>query len=286
MMNGAAPSLSSAPFLLIFTDLDGTLLDSETYSWEDAREAIVLCRKGGVPVIPASSKTRAEIEVLRRQIPLPGPFISENGGGIFFPMTSDGDPPPEAVPDGNLWKWAQGMPYEKLVPALQDIGSELGITLLGFSQMPVHQIADLTGLDLSMARLAATREFDEPFVIRSPGNPDIAALRRAAEQRGLTITEGGRFFHLHTANDKGKAVERVVSLYRQRHRKVISVALGDSPNDFPMLEQADLPVLIRSKRHFPGLEKRIPGLVVTREEGPNGWNEAVSHILESRSGQE
>jgi mannosyl-3-phosphoglycerate phosphatase len=190
------------------------------------------------------------------------------------------------VPDEKLWKWPQGMSYQKLVPALEEIGSELGFTLLGFSHMPIDQIAELTGLDIPQARLAARREFDEPFVIRAPGNPDKTALRRAAEQRGLTITEGGRFFHLHATNNKGKAMEHIVSLFRQRHGNVISVALGDSPNDFPMLERADLPVLIRSKRDFPELIKRIPGLVTTREEGPKGWNEAVLHILESRSKQE
>jgi mannosyl-3-phosphoglycerate phosphatase len=237
-----------------------------------------------VKVIPASSKTRAEMEILRDRIPFSGPFISENGGGIFLPVTSE-KPPPGAMVDGDLWKWPQGTPYEVLRRVLKEIGKELGYTLIGFSDMSIDRIADLTGLDTSVARLAASREFDEPFLVDSPVNPDMKALRRAAKQRGLMIAEGGRFIHLQGMNDKGRAMEQLMSLYGKRQGKVVSVALGDSPNDFSMLERADFPVLIRSKRDYPELIKRIPGLVVTRGEGPKGWNEAVLHILQSRSEQ-
>jgi len=70
---------------LIFTDLDGTLLDHDTYGWEEALPALDLCRRLGVPVILVSSKTRAEMDVLQNRLGLSAPFISENGGGIFFP---------------------------------------------------------------------------------------------------------------------------------------------------------------------------------------------------------
>jgi mannosyl-3-phosphoglycerate phosphatase len=285
MKDDAFPGLSMNPAWVLFTDLDGTLLDSDTYSWEEAREALDLCRQRGVNIIPASSKTRAEMEVLRDLISLPGPFISENGGGIFLPIRSGEEPPPGAMADGELWKWPQGVPYKDLRRLLKEIGEEMGYTLIGFSDMGVDRIADLTGLDTSMAKLAARREFDEPFLVGSPVNPDMRALRRAAEQRGLTIAEGGRFIHLQGVNDKGRAMEQLISLYEKRHGRVVSVALGDGPNDFSMLERADFPVLIRSKRDYPELIKRIPSLVVTRGEGPKGWNEAVLHILQSRSEQ-
>lgn len=286
MIDDAGPSLSGGPFRLVFTDLDGTLLDAETYSWEEAGEALTLCRQHGAPVILTSSKTRAEMEILRDRMALSDPFISENGGGIFLPVTPGEGPVPEAECDGNLWKIVQGSLSAQIRPALKEIGEELGYRIIGFSDMKINQIASLTGLDIQMARLAAQREFDEPFVIRSPGHPDIDALRRAAEKRGLMITQGGRFFHLHGKTDKGRAMERIIAYYRRTHPKVLSMALGDSPNDFPMLERADVPVLVRSKRDFPDLLKRMPALVITRQEGPKGWNEAVLNFLESRSEQE
>jgi len=286
MIDRAGPNLTGKPLRLVFTDLDGTILDSESYSWEEAAQALDLCRQQRVPVILASSKTRAEMEIIRARMSLADPFIVENGGGIFLPGISGGRPLPEAEQDGSLWKVVLGRPYSHLVHALKEIGKELGYTLAGFSDLDINQIVSLTGLDKGMAQLAAKREFDEPFVVYSPENPDIRALQNAAKKRGLTVTRGGRFFHLHGANDKGRAMAQIVALYRQMHHKVISMALGDSPNDFPMLECADVPVLVGSEHDFPGLSSRIPGIVFTNRPGPGGWNKAVLNFLESRSEKE
>ncbi|MFZ0447640.1 MAG: HAD-IIB family hydrolase [Desulfatiglandaceae bacterium] len=272
---------SSSPLQrLIFSDLDGTLLDPETYGWEEAQEALDLCGRRCVPVILASSKTRAEMEILRGRMSLTGPFIVENGGGIFLPTRTFKDQPPGACLEKDLWKWPQGPAYESLTHALGEIRQELGYPIRGFSEMTIREISGLTGLGEEMARKAAQREFDEPFIIRAPGIPDLGALHSAAVRRGLSITEGGRFFHLQGPIDKGMAMDRVVFLYRGLFGKVLSVALGDSPNDFSMLERADYPVLIRSRVDFPEFVNRVPSLTVTREKGPRGWNEAVLNILD------
>ena len=70
---------------LVITDLDGTLLDSETYSFDEALPAIRHIQTHNIPLILCSSKTRAEIETYRKQLDNGHPFISENGGGIFIP---------------------------------------------------------------------------------------------------------------------------------------------------------------------------------------------------------
>ncbi|MFH1490792.1 MAG: HAD-IIB family hydrolase, partial [Pseudomonadota bacterium] len=79
---------------MIFTDLDGTLLDHETYEWKEAEPALNRCKLLRIPLILVSSKTRAEINVIRNELGLTAPFISENGGGIFFPPEETHEPPP------------------------------------------------------------------------------------------------------------------------------------------------------------------------------------------------
>jgi HAD superfamily hydrolase (TIGR01484 family) len=71
--------------LIIFTDLDGTLLDYSTYSFEPALPALQLLKERDIPFIICSSKTKKEIEYYRKKIGNNHPFISENGGGIFIP---------------------------------------------------------------------------------------------------------------------------------------------------------------------------------------------------------
>ena len=62
-MAHVAPHDPALPFYLVFTDLDGTLLDHRIYSFEDALPALDFCRKTHVPVILISSKTRAEMDL-------------------------------------------------------------------------------------------------------------------------------------------------------------------------------------------------------------------------------
>ncbi|MBW2608957.1 MAG: HAD-IIB family hydrolase [Deltaproteobacteria bacterium] len=276
---GPASGGNDTPFIVIFTDLDGTLLDHHSYAWDKAKPALDTCRRHHVPVIMVSSKTRAEMDVLRKKLNLPSPFISENGGGIFFPKKCIGSVPPGTVFVKNIWKWSIGTPYEILVQSLREIREKLGWKIRGFSDMTPEEISHLTGLDLVSSRLAAIREYDEPFMILEQDDKDIDALFDAAKQRELQITEGGRFYHIHGKTDKGAAVKKVISWYEESYPQVFTIALGDSPNDFSMLKQVDHPILIRSKRDFPEIAERFQGMEVTRETGPEGWNSAVLEIL-------
>ena len=278
MRRGVSPK-TLGPFVVVFTDLDGTLLDHQTYEWEEAKPALNRCQALQVPLILVSSKTRTEMDVLRHELGLISPFISENGGGIFFPEEGSDPVPPDTVLEDGLWKWSLGLPYHSLVKALQEIRDALGWKIRGFSDMSLEEISDLTGLDLESSRLASLREYDEPFILVEEVERDPHALNEAAKQRGLNVTRGGRFYHLHGKNDKGVAIDKLVAWYVQHHAHVVTMALGDSPNDFSMLQKVTHPVLIRSSRQFPGLQEMIPALQVTKEKGPKGWNAAVLEIL-------
>ncbi|MBN2418309.1 MAG: HAD-IIB family hydrolase, partial [Deltaproteobacteria bacterium] len=132
---------------IIFSDLDDTLLDHDSYKWEKAEHALEYCKNSNIPVILVSSKTRAEIVSIHRAMGLDFPFISENGGGIFFPLTYE----KELGGTGfsfmkDLFKVTLGKPYEELVVQLQEIASDTGLKLRGFSQMDCKEVMELTGL--------------------------------------------------------------------------------------------------------------------------------------------
>ncbi len=264
----------SCPNIVIFTDLDGTLLSAEDYSWKDAEESLELCRKLGIPVVLVSSKTRAEIELIREEMDIKTPFVSENGGAIF--LEKDEMPLEGAKFDGKYHRVELGVPYNILVSALKEIKNKLGWNIKGFSDMSVEEIAYLTGLDLSLAYLASLREYDEPFLILNEIE-DISPLVKMAESKGLKVFKGGRFYHIQGKNDKGEAVQILKSWYKKDKGDIISVALGDSPNDFPMLMKVDYPVLITSQKDY---HPDIPNLKISRFPGPKGWNEEVLNIIQ------
>ena len=207
------------------------------------------------------------------------PFISENGGGVFFPREGKHPYPPDAILSHGVRKWSIGPSYDFLVKALGEIRDEQGWKIRGFSEMTPEEISGITGLDLASARLASQREYDEPFTLMEEGGRNMDTLNHVAGQKGLRITRGGRFYHLHGKSDKGEAMGRLVAWYRTYHPSLMTIVLGDSPIDFSMLRRADYPVLIRSSHQYPELQKMIPRLKVTQELGPKGWNAAVLDIL-------
>ena len=203
------------PQPIIFTDLDGTLLDHDTYSFSAALPAIKLIKKKEIPLVLCSSKTRAEIEYWRSRLENLHPFISENGGGIFIPLSYFSEDDIGAMRlkakmvDG-YHELVLGTPYPVLRGALEDLRIHV-FGIKGFGDMSAGEVAQLTGLSGKEAELAKNREFDEPFIF--PGDQrKLKALLSSIREKGLRCAQG-RFFHLMGDNDKGKAMEVLKRLY-------------------------------------------------------------------------
>lgn len=267
---------------LIFTDLDGTLLDHHTYSWDAAKEALAEIKRRRVPLIFVTSKTRAELEVLRRKLDHVHPFVTENGGGIFIPhgyfrLRVEGT---EKV--GPYHCRALARPYPEAIAALEELAADARVGVVGFHQMSVREIAQNTGLSMKQAELARRREFDEPFFFTGVREQDTERFVLAARRRGMKVTRGGRFWHLATGGDKGSAVRYLTKLYdRSAHRRLRSVGLGDSLNDLSLLTAVDKAVLL------PQPDGSFDHEVLARltrfsrgiAPGPAGWNQAVLLFL-------
>jgi mannosyl-3-phosphoglycerate phosphatase len=268
------------PQLIVYTDLDGTLLDAKTYAFDAAREALDALRARSVPLIPASSKTRVEIERLRAGLDHHHPFIVENGGGIFIPKGYFDFPLEGAVLRGPYQVIELGLPHVAVRLALKEIAHALNCRIRGFGDMTTEEVAERMGLSSSDALLAKQREYDEPFLVES-APPPVDAIRAKAEARGLRCTSGGRFHHLMGPNDKGLACRHLIDFYRRRHDSVITVAIGDSLNDLPMLAEADRPILVQRAdgTHDPAVT--LPNLTRAPGIGPVGWNRSVLDVLQS-----
>jgi mannosyl-3-phosphoglycerate phosphatase len=263
--------------VLLLSDLDGTLLDSRTYSYEPARPALEAIGRQGVPLVVVTSKTRAEVELWRRRLGNEEPFIVENGGAIYipagyFPFEVEGARRRDGYDVIEL-----GTPYVKLVAALRRAVQESGCEALGFSDMSVADICRRTLLTVQQAEFAKQREYDEPFEILGPGT---YRLLEAVEGLGMGWTRGDRFYHLTGGNDKVVAVARLIGLYRRAWGEVTSVGVGDGPNDVKFLNAVDLPVIVQS-RYADAVRRAVPRALVSRLPGPHGWNEVVVRAISS-----
>jgi mannosyl-3-phosphoglycerate phosphatase len=264
---------------LVFSDLDGTLLDEETYSYEDALAALHALRELKVPLILCSSKTRAEIEFWRERLENLHPFIVENGGAIFLPRNYFPNRPKEAKQHVDAYDVIEfGTPYSELVATLAKAADKSGCKVLGFNEMTAAEVSELTLLPLHQAELARQREYDEAFEILGSNGDQ---LLQEIENVGMKWTRGGRFHHIMGANDKGVAVRCLTELYRCEFGHVVTLGLGDGPNDIPFLSEVDRAIVLRSR--FAGdLAAAIPRSIVTRSPGPHGWNETLLELLREK----
>lgn len=270
--------MNKNPSLLVFTDLDGTLLDHKTYAFEPARPAIAILREKAIPLILCSSKTRVEIEEIREALQNAHPFIAENGAVVFIPRWYFTHPFSFHKEERDYLVIELGTPYPKLREVLKRMKKELPCRIRGFGDMGIKEVAELTRLSLAQAELAKKREYDEPFLME--GKEAEGLVREMAGRFGLQVTRGGRFFHLLGGNDKGKAVRRLIELYGKEGHLLQTLGVGDSLNDLPMLAAVNHPILVQKPKggHDPAV--RLDNLVLAKGPGPQGWNQAVLEALE------
>lgn len=264
--------------LVVFSDLDGTLLSHHEYDWGPARPALAALRARGVPVVPASSKTRREIERWRERLGLDGPCISENGGALWIPAGWLAARPPGADEVAGWWRIGFGVPYPALRAALPRLAAALGVALVGFGDMTAGDVAARTGLPPADVADAMARDFDEPFAPDRPLTPEEEGrLASLAAAQGLTVTRGGRFHHLLGGCSKGRAARRLIELLGGAR----SVAVGDADNDLDMLEAADEAIVVARPdgSHAPGLVGALPRARFTGGAGPAGFAEGMAAVL-------
>jgi mannosyl-3-phosphoglycerate phosphatase len=272
------------PNLIVFTDLDGSLLDITTYSYKAALPALTALREQGIPLILASSKTRAEMEPIRQRLDLHNPFIVENGGAVFvpqgffeFPLERMRTRPPYQVME-------LGLPYHMLREVLKQIEDAIETPLQGFGDLSVETIMQVTGLPRADASLAKQREYDEPFLLQGP-QPLIEEVCRQIVTRGLRWTKGGRLFHLTGDNDKGEAASILLRCYHRQQRmrgeteRIETIGIGDSINDTTLLAMVDYPILVQKQDGSYDPDIQLPRMIHAPGIGPVGWNEAVLELL-------
>ena len=250
--------------LLIFSDLDATLLDHNTYSFQEALPALQLIRKRKIPLILSSSKTYDEMIVIRKELNNHDPFIYENGSGIYF--------------EGN--KVSLGISHSEISNLLQDLKKRF--SFISFYELGPEGIQKETGLDIYASERAYRREFTEPLIWKD-STQNLIIFKQLLQQNNLTAAQGGRFLTISSTKNKGDALLWVKKRYESIAKlKITTIGLGDSENDINMLDCADNAIIVRHPKKLPPNINGHASLIITDAIGPKGWNEAIINILDEQ----
>jgi D-glycerate 3-kinase len=267
---------------LIFTDLDGTLMDHYNYSSTAAYPALNYCHELEIPIIPTTSKTFAELLVIRQQLNLDGPFIVENGAAVYIPKHITLSLKGRCEDKGHYWCYSLAPKRAKWLAIVDQLNTEFHGEFTHFEAMTTLALTAATGLTFPAAKLAKQREYGEPILWLGTSERREAFITRATEL-GARPVSGGRFIHITGESDKATAMQWLLDQYRRHFvgKEFLSIALGDGPNDISMLEQADFACQVRSPTHpFPPLQRALSAPTYqTKLVGPAGWNEYITTYI-------
>lgn len=272
--------MTNHPHPVVYTDIDGTLLDLETYGYAGSASAVARLVSQGVPVVLCSSKTRAEQEELRQVLGIPDPFIVENGSAVvipvdYFPFELPGEPGA-----AGWWVIVLGVGAGQIRRALAAACTRQGLLMQGYGDMSVAEVAEVTGLDPAAAARAREREYSET-VVTCLSPREVEALNSELARDDLVAVSGGRF-HTVTSrkSDKGAAVRVLKGLFRRQLGDIVTIGIGDSTNDLPLLAAVDRAYVVQRP---DGTWQDTAGLAVTRVPGigPMGWQQVASEITQA-----
>lgn len=261
--------------LVVFTDLDGTLIDHHTYDIEVSRLALQQLAGRGIPLVFCSSKTFAEQQHLQKQLGLFLPFIFENGSAAAIPH---GFFPENLYPTA---RHEQG--YDVVVFAHADaVALRAALAhfpeVRGYADASDAEMSAATGLAGDALGRARERWFTETLL--SPLHEDQAAdIGQRLKPDGFSLSQGGRFYTVQSETvNKGRTVQWMMEIFRQAMSNSIHfAAVGDSLNDVPMLQVVDFPFLVqRPDQTWASMD--IPHLTRMEAVGPAGFSAVVSQL--------
>ena len=262
---------------VLFTDLDGTLLDFFDYSYDVAIPALEALKKRNIPIVFCTAKTLAENEYYQKEMGIEHPFIVDNGGAIFIPRKYFSFNYDSKI-EGDYCVIELGAPYTMLRVALTEIREETGFKIIGFGDMTAEEVAKDANFSVEKAELAKAKKYNESFIFDEPKEKE-AILFDKIREKGFGFTHGGKYYDIHGKNvSKGKAVTILTQLFKKQYGVVKTIGVGDSMNDISMLNVVEQPAIVKNKQGI-WLDISLPALYKADGVGPEGWVEVTKKFI-------
>ena len=257
--------------ILIFTDLDGSLLNRENFEFGSIKNFLKDLLSEGIFIIPNSSKTAKEIVNFNEELEEKLPFITENGSAIHDLNLINSNFPEKITLSREVKEIYQI--FKKKVPL------NLQVKCSFLRDLNKKQQLEILGLPKNKIKYAINRDFTLPFNFNGNRNQK-EKLKKYILNSGLTIQEGGRVINLCDNVSKSQAMRNVIKVFKKiDNQKLITIAVGDNFNDLDMLKNSDFPCLVFNDEFT--LEKiNINNCIVSKQPAPEGWKEIVKMALD------
>ena len=257
--------------IIIFSDLDGTLLDKNTFKFdiiEDYFRDLIL---KGVIIIPSSSKTESELLDFNRHYNLKLSFISENGSAIHGLDLIN-----KKIPNKILISRSIDEIYNIYN---KTISSHLKQKIIFISNLNIEEQIKIFGLPQDKLLLAKKRNHSIPIQFKG-SEIEKKDFIKLMNDVGLSVQTGGRIMNICDNTNKSKAMSKTKELLgKGTDEKIITIGVGDNQNDIEMLKNCDYACLVKND-NFDSSLINIDNLIKSSEPSPKGWADVIKTAIQ------
>ena len=264
---------------LIFTDLDGTLLDHENYSYGNNKKLISRIVSNQNEIIFNTSKTFSESTNLLKELNLTNmPFSTENGAVLYFPKNRF-KKNKNSSDYGRYWKIRIAKLSSKIWYKFL-LKKQKTFKFLIAQDLPFKDLTKYTNLINTSKML--NREASQ-LIIWKDSFLNLKKFKNdlKSEKDGVLI-QGSRFMQISSICNKRIAKKLISHIYDIQFHDTYSkntIALGDSKNDIDMLNSATHACLIKNPSGvFPKLRSNKKNIYKSSKLAPNGWSQLIIRL--------
>jgi len=256
--------------VVIFTDLDGSLLHRDTFKFDTIKDYISNLVDQGIIIIPNSSKTEKEIEKFNEELGVKLPYISENGSSIQGLNLINVNFPNKII---------LSREKEELLKIFKDkVPEQLRDKCVQISKIIKKEQKKIFGQTDDKLKNALNRKYTLPFLFVGNKN-EKNKLTKILNSNLLTLQEGGRVLNLCDNINKIKSMNRVIKILKKTEDKIKTIGVGDNYNDLEMLKNCDVPCLVFNDQ-FKLDKINIDNLIFSNKPSPEGWADVIKMALE------
>ncbi len=255
--------------IIIFTDLDGTLLHRDNFRFDPIKDYIKRLVNNGIIIIPNSSKTEKEIEKFNEELGIELPYISENGSSIHGLNLINSNFPNKII---------LSREKEELLKIFNSkVPEKIKNKCFLISKLDKKKQEKIFGQKDNRLKDVLDRKYTLPFLFNGE-KIEKNRLLKILSFNSLTLQEGGRVSNLCDNVNKVKSMNKVVKILKNTEDKIKTIAVGDNYNDLDMLKNCDLPCLVFNDQ-FKLDQINIDNLIFSNKPSPEGWADVIKMAL-------
>ena len=259
------------PKIIIFTDLDGTLLDRDTFKFDKIFSYLIELILEDICIIPNSSKTRQEVEFFNKELDENLSYVVENGAAIYN-LNLINSSFPEKI---SLSRETS----EILKIFEKKVSIKLRSKCKFINKLSIDKQVKILGLSKQKIKFALNREYTIPLLFDGSKNEKTSFFKSVSDA-GLSLQEGGRVINLCDKVSKAQAMKKVIKIFKKISKEeLITIGVGDNFNDLEMLKNSDIPCLVFNDK-FTMEKININNCLVSKKPAPEGWEEVVKLALD------